>query len=80
VGKIAMLTKRIDLNNTELSLTELFDQLTPDTEILVFKGEEQIARIAQHKKHVFGLHQGQSWMSDDFCDDLPDSFSFGEGE
>ena len=30
------------------------------------------------KKRVFGLHQGQGWISDDFNDELGDEFWFGE--
>ena len=29
-------------------------------------------------KRVFGLHQGQGWISDDFNDELGDEFWFGE--
>ena len=30
------------------------------------------------KKRVAGLHQGQGWINDDFNDELPDEFWFGE--
>ncbi len=30
------------------------------------------------KERVAGLHDGQGWISDDFNDELPDEFWFGE--
>ena len=30
------------------------------------------------KPFTFGLHAGMGWMSDDFDDELPDSFWLGE--
>jgi predicted DNA-binding antitoxin AbrB/MazE fold protein len=32
----------------------------------------------ENSERVFGLHEGMGWMSDDFDDELPDSFWFGE--
>jgi predicted DNA-binding antitoxin AbrB/MazE fold protein len=33
---------------------------------------------AQPKPRIAGLHAGMIWMSDDFDDELPDSFWLGE--
>ena len=30
------------------------------------------------QKRIFGLHEGQGWMSEDFNDPLPDEFWVGE--
>lgn len=30
------------------------------------------------KERVFGMYEGQGWVSDDFNDELPDEFWFGE--
>ncbi|MGI8640792.1 MAG: DUF2281 domain-containing protein [Pyrinomonadaceae bacterium] len=30
------------------------------------------------KERVFGMYNGQGWISDDFNDELPDEFWFGE--
>lgn len=30
------------------------------------------------RERVLGLHQGQVWVSDDFNDELPDEFWFGD--
>jgi len=35
---------------------------------------------AQKKPRVAGLHEGMWWVSDDFDDELPDSFWLGEEE
>jgi hypothetical protein len=32
------------------------------------------------KKRIFNMHAGLVWMSDDFDDELPDSFWFGDDE
>ena len=32
------------------------------------------------KERIFNLHAGLVWMSDDFDDELPDSFWFGDDE
>ena len=29
-------------------------------------------------KRIAGLHEGMVWMSDDFCEPLPDEFWFGD--
>ena len=31
-------------------------------------------------ERIFDMHSGNYWMSDDFDDELPDSFWFGEDE
>ena len=31
-----------------------------------------------NKPRIAGLHQGKVWMSDDFDDELPDEFWFGD--
>ncbi|HSK70414.1 MAG TPA: DUF2281 domain-containing protein [Pyrinomonadaceae bacterium] len=40
------------------------------------KRREQVK--ASEKARVAGLNQGEIWMSDDFNDELPDEFWFGE--
>ena len=34
----------------------------------------------ERRERVFGLHEGMGWMSDDFDDELPDSFWLGEDD
>jgi antitoxin (DNA-binding transcriptional repressor) of toxin-antitoxin stability system len=80
-----MVTKKIDLNATALTLDKLLEQLEPDTEILLTRGDAPLAKLAPVRDapqpqapRVLGLHQGQGWISDDFIDELPDSFWLGD--
>jgi predicted DNA-binding antitoxin AbrB/MazE fold protein len=46
------------------------------------EGEEVVVQIpivesVPKKKRIFDMHSGNYWMSDDFDDELPDSFWFG---
>jgi len=78
-----MSTKQIDLNTTPITLDELLEQLTPDTEILIVRGDAPVARLTptspppQPAPRKLGLHQGAGSISDDFTDDLPDDFWLG---
>jgi hypothetical protein len=47
-------------------------------EFLREKKLKQTAEIAPQKERVFGMYEGQGWMSADFNDDLGDDFWFGE--
>ena len=79
-----MQTKRIDLNAMSVTLDKLLEQLEPGVEIILTRGEEPMARLmsmdvsSEESPRVFGLHQGEAWISDDFTDELPDEFWLGE--
>ncbi len=70
------------------TLFEQVDQLTPDEikqlyDYIVKNHVEFVPVKAQtepQKKRILGLHAhlGEAWMSDDFDDELPDEFWFGE--
>ena len=83
-----MVVKQIDLQNKTLTLDELLSELNTDTEIILVRGDIQVARISMmpsqaetnSQPRVLGLHAGQGWMSDDFTAELPDSFWLGEDE
>jgi antitoxin (DNA-binding transcriptional repressor) of toxin-antitoxin stability system len=81
-----MALKTIDLDATPLTLEELLDTLDANTGVLLTRGDTPVARVTavepkvQPKQRVLGLHEGQGWISDDFTDELPDSFWFGEDE
>jgi hypothetical protein len=80
-----MVLKTIDLEKTQLTLEELLTELDSNTEILLTRGIVPVARIAADttpsvKERILGLHEGQGWISDDFTDELPDSFWSGESE
>jgi hypothetical protein len=81
-----MVLKIIDLNTTQLTLEEVLAQIDENTEVLLTRGDAPIARFtsavppATSKQRSLGLHEGEGWMSDDFTDELPDSFWQGEDE
>ncbi len=81
-----MVLKHIDLNTTILTLEELLQELTAETEILLTRGNIPVAKIAPTPanptpaKRVLGLHEGEGWMSDDFTAPLPESFWLGDEE
>jgi antitoxin (DNA-binding transcriptional repressor) of toxin-antitoxin stability system len=37
-----------------------------------------VRRIPSHGSRIFGLHEGETWVSDDFDAPLPDSFWSGQ--
>ncbi len=45
---------------------------------LMDKALAEVTPATKKTGWVFGLHEGQGWISDDFNDPLPDSFWFGE--
>lgn len=69
----------------EKELTEMFGELEPKAQALVVdlvkflhtskKGQNQ---SKPKEKRVFGMYDGQGWISDDFNDELGDEFWFGE--
>lgn len=56
------------------SLAEVIDF----AEFLREKKRTQQTEEMQLKERIAGLHDGQGWISDDFNDELPDEFWFGE--
>jgi antitoxin (DNA-binding transcriptional repressor) of toxin-antitoxin stability system len=78
-----MVTKHIDLDK-KYTLEELLEQLDSQTEIVLLRDDKPIAHltaaqpISQPKKRIPGLHAGMGWISDDFTDELPDSFWLGD--
>jgi antitoxin (DNA-binding transcriptional repressor) of toxin-antitoxin stability system len=82
-----MVLKKIDLETISITLEQLLAELETDAEILLIKGDAPIARIAAAKKkpirtkpRILGLHEGQGWISNDFTEELPESFWFGDNE
>lgn len=75
-----MLIKKLDME-THPSLEDVLAELKADTEILLMKGDEILARIsrpdAKLQERILGLHEGQGWISPDFTDELPMSFWLG---
>jgi len=73
-----MVTKVIDLDQQTNSLDDLLTQLDNNTEILLVRGDVPVARITpekiqptpEHVERIAGLHQGTTWVADDFDDPL----------
>lgn len=68
------------------NLAEIIKELPAETlaevidfaEFLREKKRRQPAETMSEKERIAGLNQGEIWMSDDFNDELPDEFWFGE--
>ncbi|MBX3086428.1 MAG: hypothetical protein KF716_32625 [Anaerolineae bacterium] len=80
-----MVTKTIDLQTTPTDIESLLAQLTPDTEIILMRGELPLARLipvdqqeTRISRRVAGLGKGSIIVSDDFDEPLPDEFWLGD--
>ncbi len=69
----------------ENELTKMFSELEPKAQAVVIDllkilhaNKVNQSETNPKKKRVFGMHQGQGWISDDFNDELGDEFWFGE--
>ena len=68
------------------NLNEIFEELPVETlaevvDFAEFLREKKRLRQTgemESKERIAGLHDGQGWISDDFNDELPDEFWFGE--
>ncbi len=67
-------------------MSEMFNELPVDTlaevvdfaEFLREKERRKQTEAQPKKERVLGMYDGQGWISDDFNDELPDEFWFGE--
>ena len=72
--------------NLKKNFAEVFEDLPVEmlaevidfAEFLREKERQKEPETKPKGKRVFGLHQGQGWISDDFNDELGDEFWFGE--
>ncbi|NJN11923.1 MAG: DUF2281 domain-containing protein [Richelia sp. RM1_1_1] len=72
--------------NTAQALVTKLQNLPPEQqqqvadfiEFLEQKYIQQSSNQEQPKRRIFGLHEGQGWMSEDFNESLPDEFWMGE--
>ena len=72
--------------NLRENFDEVFDELPVEllaevidfAEFLREKERRKQLETKPKKKRVFGMYQGQGWISDDFNDELGDEFWFGE--
>lgn len=77
------MTKTVSLNEAQTQLQGLLALARNGDEVIIEENGEPSARIVpiqknEPKKRVLGLREGQVWTSDDFDEELPDSFWLGE--
>lgn len=77
------MTKTVSLNEAQTQLQGLLALARNGDEVIIEENGEPAARIvpiqkAGSKERVLGLREGQVWTSDDFDEELPDSFWLGE--
>ena len=77
-----MVMKKIHLHDIPDELKALLSELNEDTQIVLMDGDQPIARLlspdTKSSKRIFGLTKGAFVMSDDFDEDLPESFWLDE--
>lgn len=77
------MTKTVSLNEAQTQLQGLLALAHNGDEVIIEENGEPSARIVpiqknEPKERVLGLREGQVWTSDDFDEELPDSFWLGE--
>ena len=77
------MTKTVSLSEAQAQLQGLLALARNGDEVIIEENGEPSARIipiqkTERKERVLGLREGQVWTSDDFDDELPDSFWLGE--
>lgn len=62
------------------TLFRTIDELTPEEkqQVVAYIQGQQTPEIDVPSHRVFDLHAGVIWMSEDFDDELPESFWLGE--
>ena len=81
MGEPAVLTKIIDVHETQMRLEELLAMLFEGTEIILAQNNRPLARLTRVASptmpRIAGLHSGAVWMSEDFSEPLPEAFWTG---
>ncbi len=77
------MTKTVNVNEAQTQLRGLLALARNGDEVIIEENGEPAARIVpiqknESKERILGLREGQVWTSDDFDDELPDSFWLGE--
>ncbi|MGH7452850.1 MAG: type II toxin-antitoxin system Phd/YefM family antitoxin [bacterium] len=77
-----MLTKTVDVSDSQAHLAELLALVLSGTEIVFTQNQMPLARLIpiaspQAMPRVAGLHKGAIWTSDDFDEPLPEDFWTG---
>ncbi|NOT55192.1 MAG: toxin-antitoxin (TA) system antitoxin [Deltaproteobacteria bacterium] len=73
-----MLTKTVDVQETQASLQDLLSLVREGNEIVLTEGATPLARmvpiVLSPAQRVAGLHAGAIWTSEDFDTPLPEEF------
>ena len=73
-----MLTKTVDVRETQTNLQELLSLVREGTEVILREGTTTLARLVpialSTTPRVAGLHAGAIWTSEDFDEPLPEEF------
>lgn len=76
--------KIIDITDEKITLEELLRIVETGTEITLVSGEKPVARLlpvtTPQNPGIFNLHPGAFEISDDFDDELSDTFWLGTDE
>ena len=76
------MTKTVDIDDTQEKWADLIALAQNGTEVILANGITPLARIVPVEpvttKRIMGLHEGQTWMSDDFDAPLPEEFWGGK--
>ena len=79
------MTKVVSISEAQTQLQGLLALARNGGEVIIEENGEPSARLipiqkTEPKERILGLREGQVWTSDDFDDELPDSFWLGEEE
>lgn len=77
------MTKTVSISEAQSQLQGLLALARNGDEVIIEENGEPSARLiaiqkTEQKERVLGLREGQVWISDDFDEELPDSFWLGE--
>ncbi len=79
------MTKIVSINEAQVQLQGLLALARNGDEVIIEENGEPSARLipiqkTERRERILGLREGQVWTSDDFDEELPDSFWLGEEE
>ena len=77
------MTKIVSINEAQTQLEGLLALARNGDEVIIEENGEPSARLIpiqkiKNKERILGLREGQVWTSNDFDEELPDSFWLGE--
>jgi len=77
------MTKIVSINEAQSQLQGLLALTRNGDEVIIEENGQPLARLVpienfEPKQRILGLREGQVWTSDDFDEELPDSFWLGE--